>query len=164
VATAKRKSTKRAAPVAKVASAHFIESMECLGVTKLPEGPEWIYEIKLDGYRLEAVKASKEVTLFSRRANILNSKFSSIADALSALPPSTILDGEVVALDADNRSDFNLLQNFRSAESRIRYYAFDILMLKGKSLLGLPLEERRELLAKVVPQNDHVGLSVVTRA
>ena len=135
--------------------------MECLGVTQLPEGPAWTYEVKLDGYRLEAVKSSKEVTLYSRRGNILTSKFAYIAAALSKLPPSTIVDGEVVALDAENRSDFNLLQNFRAAESRIRFYAFDILMLKGKSLLGLPLKKRRELLAKVLPQNDHVGLSVV---
>jgi DNA ligase D-like protein (predicted ligase) len=135
--------------------------MECLGVTKLPEGPEWTYEIKLDGYRLEAVKTAKEVTLYSRRGNILNAKFSYIAEALAKLPSSTILDGEVVALDADSRSDFNLLQNFRSAESRIHYYAFDMLMLKGKSLLGRPLAERRELLAKVLPQNEHVGLSAV---
>src|ERR1700693_5226463 len=90
----------------------FIESMECLPVAKLPEGPEWTYEIKLDGFRLEAVKNSGETTLYSRRGNILNRKFQYIADALKKLPDSTILDGEVVALDAHNRSDFNLLQHF----------------------------------------------------
>jgi DNA ligase D-like protein (predicted ligase) len=115
----------------------------------------------LDGFRLEAVKAAKEVTLYSRRGNVLNQKFSYVAEALAKLPPSTILDGEVVALDADNRSDFNLLQNFRSAEARIHYYAFDLLVLKGTSLLGQPLEERRRLLAKVLPQNNHISLSVV---
>jgi DNA ligase D-like protein (predicted ligase) len=151
---------KRKQPPAKVA---FIESMECLPVATLPEGPGWSYEVKLDGYRLEAVKQSGETTLYSRRGNILNEKFQYIADALKKLPDSTILDGEVVALDAHNRSDFNLLQNFRSAETKIHYYAFDILMLKGKLMTQLPLDERRALLAKALPINDHIGLSVVDR-
>jgi bifunctional non-homologous end joining protein LigD len=49
--------------------------MECLPVTKLPEGPDWTYEIKLDGYRLEVVRAGGETTLYSRRQNVLNRKF-----------------------------------------------------------------------------------------
>jgi DNA ligase D-like protein (predicted ligase) len=139
----------------------FIESMECLPVTRLPEAPEWTYEIKLDGFRLKAVKNSSRTALYSRRGNLLNKKFQYIADALKTLPDSTILDGEIVALDAANRSDFNLLQNFRSAESKIHYYTFDILVLKGKLLTGLPLAERRVMLEKVLPVNDHVSLSVV---
>jgi bifunctional non-homologous end joining protein LigD len=150
---------KRKSPV----KAAFVESMECLPVTKLPEGPEWTYEIKLDGFGLEAVKNAGETTLYSRRGNILNKKFQYIAEALKKLPDSTILDGEVVALDAKNKSDFNLLQNFRSAETKIRYYAFDILMLKGKLLTQLTLDERRTILAKALPINDHISLSVVDR-
>jgi DNA ligase D-like protein (predicted ligase) len=151
---------KRKWPPAKVA---FIESMECLPVAKLPDGPGWTWEIKLDGYRLEAVKQSGETMLYSRRGNVLNQKFQSIADALKKLPDSTILDGEVVALDANNRSDFNLLQNFRSAETGIHYYVFDILMLKAKLLTQLTLDERRAILAKALPINDHISLSVVDR-
>ena len=56
----------------KVRKADFIEAMECLPVTKIPDGPEWTYEIKLDGYRLQAVKCKGKVTLYSRRKNILN--------------------------------------------------------------------------------------------
>jgi DNA ligase D-like protein (predicted ligase) len=152
--------TKRKHPPAKVA---FIQSMECLPVAKLPEGPGWSYEVKLDGYRLEAVKQSGETTLYSRRGNILNEKFQYIADALKKLPDLTILDGEVVALNAHHRSDFNLLQNFRSAETKIHYYAFDILMMKGKLLTQLPLDERRAILARALPINDHISLSVVDR-
>lgn len=144
-----------------VAKAVFIESMECLPVTTLPDGPQWTYEIKLDGFRLEAVKNGGKTTLYSRRGNILNKKFQYIADGLKKLPDATILDGEIVALNADNRSDFSLLQNFRSAETSIHYYAFDILMLKGRPLVMLPLAERRALLEKTLPVNDHVSLSVV---
>ena len=148
-------------PITSPAKAAFIESMECLPVTILPDGPDWTYEIKLDGFRLEAVKNAGETTVYSRRNNILNKKFQYIADALEELPDATVLDGEVVALDAEDRSDFSLLQNFRSAQTKIHYYAFDILMLKGKLLTMLPLVERRRLLEKVLPINDHISLSVV---
>jgi bifunctional non-homologous end joining protein LigD len=144
-----------------VLKASFIESMECLPVTKLPEGPQWSYEIKLDGYRLEAVKSAGKTTLYSRRRNVLNEKFGYIAEALKGLPDGTVLDGEVVAMGEDGKSDFNMLQNFRSAELHIHYYAFDVLMHKGKLLTGLPLDERRAVLAKILPVNDHVSLSVV---
>lgn len=144
-----------------VAKADFIESMECLPVTKLPEGPEWSYEIKLDGYRLEAVKNGGETTLYSRRRNVLDRKFGYIEAALKDLPDATVLDGEIVAMDAKGRSDFNLLQNFRSAESKIHYYVFDVLMHKGRLLAELPLEERRAIVNKIVPRNDHISTSVV---
>ncbi len=139
----------------------FIESMECLAVSSIPEGPEWTYEIKLDGFRLEVVKDGTETTLFSRRGNVLNQKFPYIAEALKRLPVNTVIDGELVALDDEGRTDFNLLQNFRSAESRIHFYAFDILILKGKDLTHLPLSERRAILEKTLTVNDHIGLSVV---
>jgi DNA ligase D-like protein (predicted ligase) len=141
--------------------AAFIEPMECLPATKLPEGPEWTYEIKLDGYRLEAVKNGGRTTLYSRRRNVLNRQFAYIAEALEDLPDATILDGEIVAMDSAGNSDFNLLQNFRSAELKIHYFAFDVLMHKGKRLTARPLRERRAILTKVLPRNDHVSLSVV---
>ncbi len=150
---AKKKSPPRAAQVG------FIESMECLPVTTLPEGKGWSYEVKLDGFRLEVVKKGGQTTLYSRRGNILNRKFPYIAAALKSLPDDTILDGEVVALDEAGRSDFGLLQNFRSAETKIHYYAFDILALKGKDLSQLPLVERRKALVKVLKINEHISLS-----
>jgi DNA ligase D-like protein (predicted ligase) len=142
-------------------SASFIETMDCLPVTKVPQGPEWTYEIKLDGYRLEAVKTKGKVKVYSRRKTVLNEKFGYIADALEKLPDETILDGELVAMDDEDRSNFNLLQNFKSAQLRIHYYAFDVLMHKGKLLTAEPLEKRREILAKILPRNDHVSLSAV---
>ena len=142
--------------------AGFIESMECLPVPTVPEGPEWTYEIKLDGYRLEAVRVAGETKLFSRRENLLNKKFGFIVNALRHLPDGTVIDGELVALDAGGRPDFNLLQNFRSAESQIAYYAFDILIHKNRDLTGLPLSERRRILSSVVQPSHHIGLSEVS--
>jgi ATP-dependent DNA ligase len=94
----------------------FIETMDCLPVTAVPDGPEWTYEIKLDGYRLEAVKSAGETTIYSRRQNILNEKFPYIVTALRAIPDGTVIDGELVALGPDGVPNFNMLQNFRSAE------------------------------------------------
>jgi ATP-dependent DNA ligase len=95
----------------------FIETMDCLPVAKLPEGPGWTYEIKLDGYRLEVVRSAGKTTLYSRRQNVFNQKFHYIATALEDLPYGTVIDGELVALGQDGRRNSNLLQNFRSAES-----------------------------------------------
>jgi bifunctional non-homologous end joining protein LigD len=134
----------------------FIESMECLPVSKIPEGSEWTYEIKLDGYRLEVVRSVSETTLYSRRQNILNKKFHYIAKALDYLPAGTVVDGELVALDPDGHPNFNLLQNFRSAEAHIHYYAFDILVHKNKDLTQLPLSKRREIRHSVIRQSDHI--------
>jgi len=153
--------TKRPSKTTVCARVTFVEPMQCLGVPTLPEGPEWTYEIKLDGFRLQAVKTAGGTTLYSRRGNVLNAKFQSIADALEGLPEDTVIDGEIVALNAHNRSDFKLLQSFRSAEASIHYYAFDILMLKGRSVLELPLKERRDILEHVLPTNHRVSLSVV---
>jgi DNA ligase D-like protein (predicted ligase) len=140
----------------------FIETMDCLPVAKLPEGPGWTYEIKLDGYRLEVVRSAGKTTLYSRRQNVFNQRFPYIATALQDLPNETVIDGELVALGPDGRPDFNLLQNFRSAESRILYYAFDILIHKGRLLTGLPLSERRAILNSVIEPGEHVALSQVS--
>ena len=145
------------------ARATFIETMDCLAVSKVPHGPEWTYEIKLDGYRLEAVRTGGKVTLYSRRRKDLSRQFGIIADALADLPDETVIDGEVVAVDEKGRANFNLLQNLKSAETRIRYYAFDVLMHRGKLLIKQPLEKRRELLAKVLPQANCVSLAAVSR-
>src|SRR5256886_8593817 len=130
--------------------ASFVEPMECLSVSKLPEGLEWIWEVKFDGYRALAVKSRTGVTLFSRRSKSLNRQFPSIVEALAGLPTGTVVDGEVVAIDESGRPDFNLLQNFRAEASRIRYYIFDLLCWKDRDLTRLPLIERRALLKALV--------------
>lgn len=117
-----------------------------------PDNSEFIETLPKRGYRFVAPVIG----------NILNVKFPYIAAALKELPDNTILDGELVALDSTGRSVFNLLRNFRSAEAQIHYYAFDILALRGKDLTQRPLAERRVILSKVAPVNDHVSLSAVS--
>jgi len=134
--------------------ASFVEPMECLSVPKLPEGLEWLWEIKLDGYRALAVKSGTGVTLFSRRRKSLNRQFPYIVEALADLPAGTVVDGEVVAVDDSGRPDFNLLQTFRAAASRVQYYIFDLLCWKDRDLTRVPMVERRALLKSVVVIRD----------
>lgn len=127
----------------------FIEPMRAALVDKLPEGPAWQYEIKLDGYRAIAVKSDGEVELLSRNNLKLTSRFPTIAKALAKLPDGTIVDGEVVAVDKDGRPVFNALQNAQKTPHPIYYYVFDILHDRGASLLDRPLTERRAQLEKL---------------
>jgi DNA ligase D-like protein (predicted ligase) len=134
--------------------ASFVEPMECLSVSKLPAGLEWLWEIKLDGYRALAVKSRTGLTLFSRRKKSFNRQFPHIVEALADLPEGTVVDGEVVAVDESGRPNFNLLQKFRAEASRIQYYVFDLLRWEDRDLTRVPMVERRALLKSLVVIRD----------
>jgi hypothetical protein len=110
-----------------------MEPMECLAVAKVPEGADWVYEIKLDGYRAIAANSQGKVILYSRRRKNFNHQYPYIAEGLKELPENTVVDGEVVALDDAGRPNFNLLQHSRSQASRICYFVFDLLVYKNRS-------------------------------
>jgi bifunctional non-homologous end joining protein LigD len=133
----------------------FIEPMLLLRTEKLPEGPEWEYEIKLDGYRAVAFKTAGKPSLRSRNDNDFALRYPSIAKALAALPDDTAVDGEIVALDEEGKPSFNALQNYGSSKADLIYYIFDVMVLSGKDVMGEPLAKRRELLEKkVLPKLD----------
>ena len=131
----------------------FIQPMRPVLVATLPEGAQWSYEPKLDGYRALALKPGGAVQLLSRNEKVLNTRFPAIARALERLPDDTLLDGEIVALDESGRPAFNLLQNDGSGPG-VRYYAFDALIYRGRSLVGLSLEKRRNALAAALADVD----------
>jgi len=139
--------------------ARFIPVMECLAVSKLPEGPQWVYEIKLDGYRAGAIRSRGSVAFYSRNGKSLNKKFPYIVEALRDLPPDTIIDGELVALDESGRPEFNRLQNYSGASPTIRYFVFDVILLKGRDLTKLQLSERRKLLDLLPFANRRIVIS-----
>ena len=130
--------------------AAFIEPMLLLPCTELPEGPDWIRELKLDGYRALAIKTAGQVQLRSRNDNEFAVRYPAIAKALAALPDETVIDGEIVAFDETGRPSFNILQNYGSAKAQILYFAFDVLVLAGRDVRSEPLHIRRELLEKKV--------------
>lgn len=128
------------------------------------DGADWIFEPKLDGYRVIAYKNKDSVKLLSRNAKSMTQDLPQIASVLEKQPASEfVLDGEIVALKDDGLPDFGLLQKYFSdtakknkdaLESLLAYYVFDILYLNGKDLTGLPLTLRKQLLeVTVAPHN-----------
>src|SRR5262245_59867377 len=134
------------------AKARFIEPMKAKLVENPPAAGDWIYELKFDGIRLIGVKRDEKVSLLSRNQNELAERFPEIVETIKTLPAHEyVIDGEVVAVDEEGRSSFQLLQA-REMEGRktpISFYAFDLLHLDGKSLLSLPLEARKNVLEKL---------------
>src|SRR5262245_5781457 len=98
-------------------NAHFVAPMLLLRKDALPEGSNWLYEIKLDGYRAIAFKTGGKTYLRSRNDNDFSTRYPNIYEALASMPDETVLDGEVVALDEASRPSFNLLQNHASEEA-----------------------------------------------
>lgn len=130
---------------------HFLDPMAPSLVTELPRGPEWLYEIKWDGYRCEAIKRAGAVVLLSRNHKSLASDHPDIVAAVASLPAKDlVLDGELVALGADGRPSFQALQNRRRGEANVFYYVFDLMWLDGDDLTGVPLVERKKRLAQLV--------------
>jgi DNA ligase D-like protein (predicted ligase) len=120
--------------------------MLLLRTEKLQSGGVWLYEIKFDGYRAIAFKTGGEVHLRSRNDNDFSTRYPGIARALASLPDETVIDGEVVALDEAGRPSFNALQNHGSSQASLHFYVFDLMVLKGKDVMGETLEIRRSLL------------------
>ena len=131
----------------------FVSPMLAMLVRTLPEGPEWEYELKLDGYRLQAIKDGVQVRLYSRRGNDFTKKFAPIAARVSKIKASSFtLDGEAVAVDARGKPSFQMLQNRGSLPPgwSLAYYCFDLLHLNGEDLKNHPLKERRGLLEGIL--------------
>ena len=134
------------------AKPQFIEPMKARLVDEPPKHGDWLYELKFDGIRAMAIKNDGKVSVISRNGNKLDARFPEIVEAVKNLPVREyVIDGEVVALDEDGRSSFQLLQGLEmeGRKAPLRFYVFDLLQLDGKSLLGLPLEQRKQVLAKI---------------
>lgn len=124
----------------------FIEPMKARLVEEPPRTGEWLYEIKFDGFRAMAFKRDEEVRLLSRNEKELGGKFPEVVTALEDLKArDAVIDGEIVALDAEGRSSFQLLQAYDLGEKRppIFFYAFDLLRLDGADLRENALVERK---------------------
>jgi bifunctional non-homologous end joining protein LigD len=128
------------------------------------DDPDWIFEIKQDGYRAIAELHKGAVQLYSRNNISFNRQFASVVRSLESISADAVLDGELVALDENGRSYFQLLQNhLHNGQGNITYFIFDLLYLNGRDLRGLPLLARKDLLRDLLPAlpditfNDHIS-------
>jgi bifunctional non-homologous end joining protein LigD len=122
-------------------------------VDTAPSDDGWVFEIKYDGYRVEALVDRGQARLLTRRGNDWTARFGGPAARLATLPVhSAILDGEVVALDPAGRSVFELLQQRLdgSSEHDLIFFAFDLLALDGTDLRARPQHERRRKLEQLL--------------
>ncbi len=169
----------------------FIEPMMATLASRGFDSPDWLFEIKWDGYRVEAVVRDHRTSLYTRNGKDGATYFPGLLS-----PPDwidareAVVDGEVVALDPEGRPDFGLLQErlgvkfgsggrprrVRRAETEaalpdsppatpapLVYQAFDLLYLDGLSLLEVPLEERKRVLRSILREGPHVRFAAARR-
>jgi DNA ligase D-like protein (predicted ligase) len=134
----------------KAARVQFVEPMYAELVQQLPNGKNWLCEVKFDGYRSLAGRDATGVKLWSRRGNDFTAQFPNIGQGCESLPVGTVLDGEIVAIDESGRISFNLLQHHRSQAQALLFYVFDVLTYRGINLVNEPLTTRREVLSKLM--------------
>jgi bifunctional non-homologous end joining protein LigD len=139
----------------------FIPPMLATLTAKPFDSPEWLFEIKWDGFRTQAVIADRKVRLYTRNGNDAATYFGRVLE-----PPSwieaheAVVDGEMVAFDEDGRPEFSLLQERLGVKGGeqpdVAFVAFDLLHHDGRSLLDVPLEDRKRLLKAVLHEGRRV--------
>ena len=129
---------------------------------KLTDGPfddkGWIFEDKYDGFRMVAKIEAGKVALYSRNGKIVSHSYIEVARALQGVKGDAVIDGELVALDEDGVSHFQLLQNALRCRAKLRYFAFDLMFQDGEDR-GLPLTERKKRLKAILPKHKLIAFS-----
>ena len=146
------------APLA--AMPHHIRPMLATLVREPFDHPDWLFEVKWDGYRAMAELRAGEVALYSRNLLPLNEKYPLIVEELRKCDFDAVLDGEIVVVDERGQPDFEGLQNYRkTGQGHLLYYVFDLLHFQGHDLTGLPLLRRKEVLKKILPASPKIRCS-----
>jgi len=137
-----------------------IKPMLATLIDKPFDHPDWIFEVKWDGYRAIAEIRDGDVSLYSRNLISLNHKFLPVTNALRKLRFDAVLDGEIVVVDDRGHPDFQMLQNYqKSRRGHLIYYVFDLLYFSGHDLTGLPLLRRKKLLKEILPYSSEIKFS-----
>jgi bifunctional non-homologous end joining protein LigD len=137
----------------------FVAPMQASSAKKPFDSPDWIFETKLDGYRAIAViDSTGKARIWSRNRLPLEQKFPTIRDAVEELKlRSTIFDGEIVALDKEGISRFQLLQKWQKHPTApVAYVLFDLLWDSGRDLTGKTVIQRRERLEEIITPVDGI--------
>jgi DNA ligase D-like protein (predicted ligase) len=131
-----------------------VSPMLATPAARLPEGDDWSYEVKWDGYRTLVEKNGANVRLLSRNLKNVTRQYPGVAGAVAKIAAdSVLLDGEIVALDRSGHPSFQDLHHSPSDGTHIVYYAFDALRIGGRDIMKLPLDERRRLPREVVAES-----------
>ena len=139
---------------------HYIKPMLAKLYDQAFDSPDWIYEIKLDGYRAIAEIGKDEIKLYSRNGLSFKNDYPTVYDELSKIKGSIILDGEIVALDKEGKTKFQLLQQYgEEPATPLCYYVFDCLEVNGESIKSKPLLERKEILKELLPESNIIKYS-----
>ena len=129
----------------------------------LTDGPfddaGWIFEDKYDGFRMVAKIEGGKVTLYSRNGNIISHSYIEVAKALEGVKGDAVIDGELVALDENGVSHFQLLQNALRHDAKLQYCAFDLMFHGEEDLRGLMLIERKKRLKEILPRHKLIAFS-----
>jgi bifunctional non-homologous end joining protein LigD len=123
------------------------------------DDPDWVFEMKWDGFRMVSCIKGGKVTLFSRNGKIISDSYREVARALANIKHDAVLDGELVALDSQGVARFQLLQNARRSQASLRYYLFDLMFLDGADVRARSLLERKERLYRLLPKHPLLAFS-----
>ena len=123
------------------------------------DDPAWIFEDKYDGFRMVAKIESGKVTLYSRNGQVISRNYIEVAQALEGVRGDAVIDGELVALDENGVSHFQLLQNALRRQAKLLYCAFDLMFQDGEDLRAMPLTERKKRLKAILPKHRLVACS-----
>jgi bifunctional non-homologous end joining protein LigD len=120
------------------------------------DNPDWLYEIKWDGYRAVAYVNKNEAELISRNLNSFTQTYLPVTEALAETGLNAVLDGEIIAVNEKGMADFQSLQNWQNTPVHLQYSIFDIIWLDGYDLTQLPLIERKRILKEILPREHDV--------
>lgn len=138
----------------KKAAPWHVKPMLCTLVDEPFSRPDWLFEIKWDGYRAIGSKNKDKDELYSRNGLDFSEKYAPVAEALRQIKHNVILDGEIVVVDDHGTPHFEWLQGWhKDPHGELRYYAFDILWCDGRDVRGMPLLARKALLKHILPES-----------
>ena len=134
----------------------FIEPMKAQ-LTDLPafDSPDWVFEIKWDGYRAIAEINKSGNKLYSRNGLTFDKAYPKVFEGLESIKDDAVIDGEIVVFDERGKPSFQKLQNYQNKDKfTIHYYVFDCLKFKGKSITHLSLIERKQIVQDLLPKSE----------
>lgn len=139
---------------------HAVTPMLCTLVDNPFDDPDWLFELKWDGYRAIAAKQKGKVELYSRNGLDFATKYPEITEAIHSLKDNVVFDGEIVAVDQEGKPHFEWLQQWHAKkEGVLGYFIFDLLWYNGRNVQTMPLIERKKLLASLVPKRSRLQVS-----